>query len=70
MLVFGVGVVIATATPGPLLTADDLAYLGMARTLAGDGAAPMAPQPPVRRSFRFCTHLFVASRSSPPNKPS
>ena len=45
-LVFAVGLVIATATPGPLLTADDLAYLGMARTLAGDGAAPMPPQAP------------------------
>ena len=33
-------------TPGPLLVADDLAYLGMARTLAGQGAAPLADQPP------------------------
>ncbi len=33
-------------TPGPLLVSDDLAYLGMARTLAGQGAAPLADQPP------------------------
>ena len=33
-------------TPGPLLVSDDLAYFGMARTLAGQGAAPLADQPP------------------------
>lgn len=36
----------AMLTPGPLLVSDDLAYLGMARTLAGQGAAPLAEQPP------------------------
>ena len=41
-----VGTWVATTVPGPLLSADDLAYLGMARTLAGEGAAPLAPQPP------------------------
>ncbi len=43
---FGVSVFVATSTPGPLLFADDVAYLSMARTLAGDGASPMPPQPP------------------------
>ena len=32
-------------TPGPLLTADDLASFGLAWTMAGEGAAPM-PQAP------------------------
>jgi len=41
-----IGVWIATSVPGPLLSADDLAYLGIARTLAGHGAAPLAQQPP------------------------
>ena len=44
--VFTVGLVVATATPGPLLTYDDIAYLAMGRTIAGEGAAPMAAQPP------------------------
>jgi len=44
--VFVVGFVVATATPGPLLTFDDLAYLAMGRTIAGGGAAPMPAQPP------------------------
>lgn len=43
---FGVGVAVATATPGPLLFADDVAYLSMARTLAGEGSAALPPQPP------------------------
>jgi len=41
-----IGIWIATSVPGPLLAADDLAYLGMARTIAGQGAAPLAQQPP------------------------
>ncbi|MCY3851072.1 MAG: hypothetical protein OXF75_09785 [Acidimicrobiaceae bacterium] len=41
-----VGSWVAALTPGPLLVSDDLAYLGMARTLAGQGAAPLAEQPP------------------------
>lgn len=41
-----VGTWVAMLTPGPLLVSDDLAYLGMARTLAGQGAAPLADQPP------------------------
>lgn len=41
-----VGSWVAMLTPGPLLVSDDLAYLGMARTLAGQGAAPLADQPP------------------------
>ena len=30
--------------PGPLLSADDLAYLSMGRTLAGEGGVPLAAQ--------------------------
>ncbi len=41
-----VGSWVAMLTPGPLLVSDDLAYFGMARTLAGQGAAPLADQPP------------------------
>lgn len=41
-----VGSWVAMATPGPLLVSDDLAYLGMARTLAGQGPAPLVDQPP------------------------
>lgn len=41
-----VGSWVAMATPGPLLASDDVAYLAMARTLAGHGAAPFAEQPP------------------------
>lgn len=41
-----VGSWVAMLTPGPLLVSDDLAYLAMARTLAGQGAAPLADQPP------------------------
>ena len=37
---------IAVSTPGPLLAADDVAYLGLARTIAGDGAIPIPAQPP------------------------
>ncbi len=44
--VFLVGLVVARATPGPLLTVDDIAYLAMSRTIAGEGGAPMAAQPP------------------------
>ncbi len=43
---FAIGVAVATATPGPLLFADDVAYLSMARTLAGDGSSALPPQPP------------------------
>ena len=43
---FAIGVAVATATPGPLLFADDVAYLSMARTLAGEGSSAMAAQPP------------------------
>jgi len=41
-----IGVWIATSVPGPLLAADDLAYLGIARAIAGQGATPLAQQPP------------------------
>lgn len=41
-----IGSWVATLTPGPLLVSDDLAYLAMGRTLAGQGAAPLAEQPP------------------------
>ncbi len=44
--VFVAGLIVATATPGPLLTADDLASFGLAWTMAGEGAAPMPPQAP------------------------
>jgi len=46
LVVFLIGVVIATAVPGPLLTVDDLANFGLARTMAGEGPNPMPPQPP------------------------
>ena len=45
--VFVVGLIVATATPGPLLTADDLAYFGLSWTMAGEGAVPMPAQPPM-----------------------
>jgi hypothetical protein len=41
-----VGFWIATSTPGPLLSADDVAYLGLARTLVGQGDLPLPTQPP------------------------
>ncbi|MCQ3813197.1 MAG: hypothetical protein KTU85_02100 [Acidimicrobiia bacterium] len=41
-----IGSWVAALTPGPLLVADDLAYLAMARTLAGQGGATLADQPP------------------------
>ena len=44
--VFAAGLIVATATPGPLLAADDLASFGLAWTMAGEGAAPMPPQAP------------------------
>ena len=44
--VFGIGFIVATSTPGPLLTADDLANFGLAHAIAGQGAAPMAAQAP------------------------
>jgi len=44
--VFSAGLIVATATPGPLLAADDLASFGLAWTMAGEGAAPMPPQAP------------------------
>ena len=37
---------VASAVPGPLLAADDVAYLTMARTLAGEGASSLGSQPP------------------------
>jgi len=46
VIVFVIGFVIATATPGPLLTVDDSAYLALGRTIAGKGSAPMGPQAP------------------------
>ena len=44
--VFLLGLLIALATPGPLLTIDDVAYLDMSRTIAGEGGAPMPAQSP------------------------
>ena len=44
--VFAVGVVVALATPGPLLLIDDTGYFAMAHTMAGGGPAPMAAQAP------------------------
>ena len=44
--VFVVGFVVATSTPGPLLTADDLANFGLAHAIAGKGAVPMPAQAP------------------------
>jgi hypothetical protein len=41
-----VGIIIATWGTGPLLAIDDLAFLSMGSTLAGEGAAPLASQPP------------------------
>jgi len=43
---FAVGALVATAPPGPLLSVDDIAFLALARTLAGEGAAPLGPQAP------------------------
>jgi hypothetical protein len=43
---FVVGFWVATSTPGPLLSADDVGYLGLARTLAGNGDVPLPIQPP------------------------
>lgn len=45
-VVFVVGFVVATATPGPLLSADDLANFGLAHALAGQGGVPMPAQAP------------------------
>ena len=44
--VFVSGLVVALAPPGPLLTIDDIAYLAMGRTIAGEGGAPMPAQSP------------------------
>ena len=44
--VFVIGFIAATSTPGPLLTADDLANFGLAHAIAGQGALPMAAQAP------------------------
>lgn len=41
-----VGSWLATSVPGPLLSADDVAYAAMGRALAGDGAAALGSQPP------------------------
>ena len=43
---FAVGFWVATSTPGPILSADDVAYLGLGRTLAGNGDVPLPIQPP------------------------
>ncbi len=43
---FLIGFRIATSVAGPLLSADDVAYLAMGRTLAGGGEAPLPTQPP------------------------
>jgi hypothetical protein len=45
-LVFVAGFVVATATPGPLLTIDDLANFGLAHAIAGQGSVPMPAQAP------------------------
>ncbi|MDW3218076.1 MAG: hypothetical protein R8F63_05635 [Acidimicrobiales bacterium] len=41
-----VGAWIATSVAGPMLAIDDIAFLSMGRTLAGDGAAAIGAQPP------------------------
>lgn len=41
-----VGILVATAVPGPLLAVDDLAHLSLGRTLAGGGASPLGAQAP------------------------
>ena len=43
---FAASIWVAGAVPGPLLSADDVAYLSLGRALAGEGAAPLAAQPP------------------------
>ncbi len=53
---FAVGVWLATSIPGPLLSADDLAYMSMARTLAGRGASPLGHQPP----YGFLYPMLIA----------
>jgi len=53
---FAVGVWVATAVPGPLLSADDLAYMSIARTIAGQGAAPLIDQPP----YGFLYPILIA----------
>lgn len=45
-LVFAIGFVVATSTPGPLLTIDDVANFGLAHAIAGQGGAPMPAQAP------------------------
>jgi len=42
----GIGYRLVESMPGPLLSADDVAHLGMARTLAGQGAMDWVSQPP------------------------
>lgn len=41
-----VGALVALRLPGPLLSADDVTHLALARTLAGAGPQPLPPQPP------------------------
>ncbi len=41
-----VGWWLATRLPGPLLSADDITHLALARTLAGAGPQPLTAQPP------------------------
>jgi len=53
---FAVGVWVATSVPGPLLSADDLAYMSIARTIAGHGASPLVQQPP----YGFLYSILIA----------
>lgn len=41
-----IGTWIATSVAGPMLAIDDIAFLSMGRTIAGDGAAAIGAQPP------------------------
>lgn len=41
-----IGTWIATSVTGPMLAIDDIAFLSMGRTIAGDGAAAIGAQPP------------------------
>lgn len=47
---------LASLVQGPLLVADDLAYIGLGRTLAGGGAVPLPAQPP----YGLLYPLFLA----------
>lgn len=41
-----IGTWIATSVAGPMLAIDDIAFLALGRTIAGDGAAAIGAQPP------------------------